>query len=105
MELAIGKRWAWDGDTKIKAQVIFVMREKTIRLQKRDMNIRKAYSSVSDVKSDLVAILGNVDARFDLWYLDILELAKVFVTNEQAPREKRSKIHIVTYPTASSKTS
>ena len=127
MQLLIEERWDWDDYTKVKAHVkafpaffanfknfvskvilenvLHTLREITIRLQKRDTNIRQVYSSQSNAKSDLAAIRAKVDKRFNQWYQGVLDLTKVFGTNEQAPREKKANIHRVTYPAASSKVS
>ena len=47
-----------------------------MRLQKRDIDIRSTYTSLTGIKNDIVTLRTDIDATFHLWYQDVLDLAK-----------------------------
>ena len=119
----IAEEWNWDGDTKTRAQgmlanldnfefivslmvlknVLQPLREITIKLQKRDIDIKCAYTLVMAIKADFTMLRNDIDERFKLWYQDALDLAKELGTDERAPRAKGRSIYRATHPAESTK--
>ena len=110
-----------DGDTKTCAQGILAnfgnfeiivslivlrnvlqsLREIITKLQKRDINIRSSYTSLTEVKNDIAAIRTDIDARFGLWYEDVLDLSKELGTDERVPRAKGTNNYRAKHPAES----
>ena len=83
--------------------VLQPLREITTNLQKRDIDIRCAYTSLTEVKEDVAAIRTDIDGRFQLWYKDAQDLAKELGTDERAPRAKGRSNYRATHPAESPK--
>lgn len=118
----INEAWNWDGDTKTRAQGILAtfgnfeflvslvvlrnvlqpLREITTRLQKRDLDIRSAYTSLAEVHKDIEALRADIDTRFRLWYVhEVLVLAKELGVEERVPRAKGRNAYRATHPAES----
>ncbi|XP_071841190.1 52 kDa repressor of the inhibitor of the protein kinase-like [Apostichopus japonicus] len=82
----------------ILKNVLHPLRAITTKLQKRDMDIRSAYTSLTEVSNDIVAIRRDIDARFALWYQDALDLAKELDVEEARPRAKGRNAYRATHP-------
>ncbi|KAG1673489.1 repressor of the inhibitor of the protein kinase [Nymphon striatum] len=114
----IKEAWNWDADTKTRAQGILAnlgnfeflvclvtlrnvlqpLREITARLQKRDLDIRSAYTSLTEVYEDIEALRADIDDRFRLWYEDeVLVMAKELGVDEKVPRAKGRNAYRATH--------
>ncbi|KAG1650934.1 repressor of the inhibitor of the protein kinase [Nymphon striatum] len=114
----IKEAWNWDADTKTRAQGILAnfgnfeflvcivtlrnvlqpLREITARLQKRDLDIRSAYTSFTEVHEDIEALRADIDDRFRLWYEDeVLVMAKELGVDEKVPRAKGRNAYRATH--------
>lgn len=113
----IEEKWSWDGETKTKAQgilanfrefetivslivlrnVLAPLREITIKLQQRDLDVRTAYSLLSSVKEDVGRMRAEVDDRFDGWYVEIKKIAGQLDAEEQTRRRARSNVFRATH--------
>lgn len=116
------EKWSWDAETKTKAQgilsslghfetivslivlknVLHPLREITIKLQKRDLDIRNAYSLLDSVKLDMENLRKEVDDRFNNWYTEIKKIANRLGTEEHVPRA-RASIYRATHPAGNPK--
>ncbi|KAG1690263.1 repressor of the inhibitor of the protein kinase [Nymphon striatum] len=114
----IKEAWNWDADTKTRAQSILAnfgnfeflvclvtlrnvlqpLREITARLQKRDLDIRSAYTSLTEVYEDIEALRADIDDRFRLWYEEeVLVMAKELGVDEKVPRAKGRNAYRATH--------
>ncbi|KAG1714421.1 repressor of the inhibitor of the protein kinase [Nymphon striatum] len=114
----IKEAWNWDADTKTRAQGILAnlgnfeflvclvtlrnvlqpLREITARLQKRDLDIRSAYTSLTEVYEDIEALRADIDDRFRLRYEDeVLVMAKELGVDEKVPRAKGRNAYRATH--------
>ena len=80
--------------------VLQPLREMTTKLLKKDIDIRCAYTSLMDIKENIAMMRTDIDARFQLWYKDALDLAKELGTDERA---KGRNIYRATHPSKSSR--
>lgn len=83
--------------------VLQTLREITTKLQKRDLDIYKAYNSIDSVFSDMKTLRQDIDTRFNLWYTEIQHIAQALDVDERVPRAKGSNIHRATHPADSPK--
>ncbi|CAL4134786.1 unnamed protein product, partial [Meganyctiphanes norvegica] len=74
------------------------LREITIKLQLRDIDIRYAYSLVASVKNEINLLSTEVDDYYDLWYTEIKELADKIGTDETMRRVPKANIYRATHP-------
>ena len=118
INLLIGENWDWSSDTKTRSQGILgtfgnfenivclivlkngmsPLREITIKLQMRDIDIRYAYTLVSSVKAEIGLLRTDIDDHYDTWYEEIKDLSQKIGTEEKMGRTPRVCLYRATHP-------
>ena len=73
--------------------ILLPLRGITTKLQKRDLDIYSALTSIADVQSQLTDLRTTLDEVFKLWYQDVLNLAKKVGGEERLNRRTNSQKH------------